>query len=542
MAILKHLASKSADYGRALEYVMFQHDEEGRLLLDENGHRMQRKEYYLDGINCDPFLFDAECRMVNRQYHKNKSPGEIKSHHYILSFDPRDAAEGKLTGERAQALAMEFAKKYFPGHQAIVCTHTDGHNESGNIHTHIIINSVRKLDVSPDYFTERPCDSRAGYKHHLTDQYREHLHHAVMDMCLKEGLHQVDLLGTAREHITDKEYHAKQRGQRKLDQLNQEITEAGLKPARTVFQTQKQFIRDAVEDISRFACSEEEFILALKEKYGITCKDHRGRFSYLHPDRSKFVTGRALGSDYEKEALLAKFESNRTRDIQKQTPSTEPKKTFDTSADYHADPVAILYVRSHLRLVTDLQTCIKAQQSQAYARKVKLSNLKEMAKTVVYIQEHGYDTQDALTATRDEARHRFAAAEKALVQTDAQIRLINEQIHYAGQYLATRQVQGIFLKAANKKQFRAAHLDELEKYNAARKYFKEHRDGSIPSLKELKEERAKLQAQRKQQSTEREYYYAYQKELDTACSNVEAILHHPDRTLEKGKKYAQGIE
>lgn len=320
------------------------------------------------------------------------------------------------------------------------------------------------------------------------------------------------------------------------------ISGSTLKPARTVFQTQKQFIRDAVEDVSRFACSEEEFILTLKEKYGITCKDHRGRFSYLHPDRSKYITGKSLGSNYEKEHLLKKFENNRTRDIQGQEPSTESKSTADTSADYHADPVAILYVRSHLRLVTDLQTCIKAQQSQAYARKVKLSNLKEMAKTVVYIQEHGYDTQDALTATRDEARNRYAAAEKALEQTDAQILLINEQIHYAGQYLSTRQVQGGFLKAANKKQFRAAHLDELEKYNAARKYFKEHRGGSIPSLKELKEERAKLQAQRKQQSAERDYYYTYQKELDTACSNVDAIFQQPNRVLEKGKKYAQGIE
>ena len=59
------------------------------------------------------------------------------------------------------------------------------------------------------------------------------------------------------------------------------------------------------------------------------------------------------------------------------------------------EPIAILFVRSDLRLVTDLQTCVKAQQSAAYANKVKLSNLKEMAKTVAYIQEHGYDTRDS---------------------------------------------------------------------------------------------------------------------------------------------------
>ena len=542
MAILKHLASKNSDYGRALEYVMFQHDEEGRMLLDDHGHRIQRKEYILEGMNCDPYLFDAECRMVNRQYHKNSKPEEIKSHHYILSFDPKDAEEGKLNGEKAQALAMEFAKRYFAGHQAIVCTHTDGHNESGNIHTHIIINSVRKLDVTPDYFTERPCDSRAGYKHHLTDQYRQHLHQAVMDMCEREGLHQVDLLGSAQARVTDKEHYAAQRGQRKLEKLNQEITDAGLKPAHTVFQTQKQYIRDAISAVSRYACSQEEFFIALREKYNITGKEHRERYSYLHPDRNKYITGRALGTDYEKAYLITQFENNRNRGTGVVDTTIDSEISRTPASDYHADPIAILYIRSHLHLVTDLQTCIKAQQNQAYARKVKVSNLKEMAKTVIYIQEHGYDTQDALYATRAEAARRMSAAQKALEHTDDQLRHLNEQIHYAGQFLATRQVQTSFLKSSNKKQFREEHHEELEKYNAARQYFKEHSGGSIPSLKALKEERSRLQETRKEQRTTYDYFAAYYKELDTACLNVESILQQSDHTIETVKKDTPGIE
>ena len=49
------------------------------------------------------------------------------------------------------------------------------------------------------------------------------------------------------------------------------------------------------------AATVEDFKTLLKEKYGIEVKERRGRFSYLHPERSKFITGRALGSDYEKE-------------------------------------------------------------------------------------------------------------------------------------------------------------------------------------------------------------------------------------------------
>lgn len=64
----------------------------------------------------------------------------------------------------------------------------DGHNGSENIHVHIIINSLRKLDVERQTFMERPCDSRVGYKHHLTNDYLKHLQQSVMDMCHRENL------------------------------------------------------------------------------------------------------------------------------------------------------------------------------------------------------------------------------------------------------------------------------------------------------------------------------------------------------------------
>lgn len=171
MAILKHIASKSSNYGAALEYLIFKHDELRKTpILDQNGNRIMRDEFYLDGLNCEPYSFDAACQQLNREYQKNKNKNEIKSHHYIISFDPRDSTENCLTGKRAQELGLEYAKANFPGHQALVCTHMDGHNGSGNIHVHIVINSLRKLDVPPAALygatrrlqgrVQAPCDER----------------------------------------------------------------------------------------------------------------------------------------------------------------------------------------------------------------------------------------------------------------------------------------------------------------------------------------------------------------------------------------------
>ena len=192
MAILKHIASKSSNYGAALEYLIFKHDELRKTpILDQNGNRIMRDEFYLDGLNCEPYSFDAACQQLNREYQKNKNKNEIKSHHYIISFDPRDSTENCLTGKRAQELGLEYAKANFPGHQALVCTHMDGHNGSGNIHVHIVINSLRKLDVPQQPFMERSIDCKAGYKHYVTNEYLKHLQKSLMDLCQREFLHTV---------------------------------------------------------------------------------------------------------------------------------------------------------------------------------------------------------------------------------------------------------------------------------------------------------------------------------------------------------------
>ena len=79
----------------------------------------------MDGLNCDPMSFDKECELTNAHFHKNKKREDIKSHHYIISYDPADVTENGLTGPIAQAISLELAKQMFPGYQALVVTHTD---------------------------------------------------------------------------------------------------------------------------------------------------------------------------------------------------------------------------------------------------------------------------------------------------------------------------------------------------------------------------------------------------------------------------------
>ena len=545
MAVIKHIASKNADYGESERYLIFQHNEyTQKPILDDEGHMILRDEYYLDGLNCDPFTFASECQELNSYYHKNKNFNEIKSHHYIISFDPKDREECGLTGERAQQLGLTFAKKNFPGHQALVCTHTDGHNESGNIHVHIVINSLRKYDVPQEPYMEFDCESKAGYKHHLSTAYLAHLKQDVMDMCQKEGLHQVDLLSPAERKITEKEYWAQRRGQEKLNKLNQKMLEDGITPKETRYQTEKQLLRDAIDDAASTAKSPEEFAQILDKKYHIIFKISRNRYSYLHPDRKKYITGRNLGTRYEEDFLLQTFKENakslsdrKMKTEEPQVPNTVKDLQTALSPDASDIPVPFIFIKSDLRLVIDLQTCIKAQQSEAYAQKVKLSNLKQMAQTVAYIQEHGYNSLEDFHTALDQASDQTSAARKSLKDTEQQLKDVNEQIHFTGQYLAYKNVYADYRKSRNKDKFYEEHRAELSLYDTALRTLKEKSNGNkLPSMKALYAEKDRLIELRDTQREDFSNRLDYERELRTVSANIDMILgksHEQEQQIEK---------
>ena len=522
MAILKHIKSKNANYSNAIDYLIYQQDAKNKKpLRDEYGNTLLRNDLYMDGLNCVPLSFDKDCRMTNKKFHKNQKKEEIKSHHYIISFDPEDVTECGLTGERAQELCMDFVRKNFPGYQAIIVTHTDGDNHSGNIHTHIVINSVRKYAVERQDYMDKPNEEKAGYKHRSTNRFLTHLKKEVMAMCEQEGLHQIDLLSPAPEKITEAEFRAKSRGQEKMDKINKKITAEGLRPSATTFQTQKDFLRKAIEDCSRKARDFEEFQSLLLENYNISVISQRGRYRYLHPDRSQRITEKALGTDYGRDHLEELFSRN-VKGIRAEEKATS---YHSPETNYRRDPLAIFYYRTQLRLVVDLQTNVKAMQSEAYAQKVKITNLQQMANTLIYIQEHGYNTRKDLSAVTSKAQERLTEAYDKKRELTGKMKVLNSQIHYTGQYFASKSIYAEFLKSGNKKNFRNAHVSEITAYEEARDWLKDfYPDGKMLSLKSLKKRKQKLQETIDSQKTVIHNYKNHCKELETVSANVDAIL------------------
>lgn len=501
-------------------------------VLDDMGKKIPREEYYMDAINCVPYSFAKDCEDTNKFYKKNNNHAGVKSHHFIISFDPADVKECNLTGARAQELCFKFAQKNFPGFQALVVTHTDGHNHSGNIHTHIVINSVRKYTVKHEEYMTQPNEHLAGYKHRNTPVFLQHLQKEVMAMCECEGLHQVDLLSPAAKKITQQEYMAQRSGQKKLNELNKQIITEGFKPTTTVYQTQKQFLRDAIDECSSIAKNFEDFQSLLLEKYNISVVESRGRYRYLHPERNKHTTEKVLGLHYRKQYLEQIFGKSE----QVKTSTVSHSDTVKVE-DYHRDPIMILYYNSQLRLVIDLQTNVKAMQNQAYARKVKISNLQQMANTIIYVQENGFNTQEDLKKELALENSKIADTKKILSTLTLELKSINEQIHFIGQYQKHRRTYLEFLKSNNKKNFRKEHYSEITAYEEARKWIEEHfATKKFDSIPVLKDKKTALQERIEKEKNLIQSHKKYYRDLMTADINVTSILDY--NTISKSKSHS----
>ena len=501
MATLKHISSKNSDYTAIEAYLVYQHDAfTGKQLLDEHGKPKLRESYLLDTLECGDFSFATACLLANRKYGKNTQHGDIKSHQYIISFDPRDAADNGLTMEKAQALGLKFCEENFPGHPAIVCTHPDGHNHSGNIHVHIVIGSIRTREVERKPYMQKTRDWREGMKHSSTAQTMRHLRVEVMELCEGAGLYQIDLLNGSKERVSEAEYWARRRGQLKLDRENAGLAAARQQPKQKKFETIKDTLRKQLSSVLYRATSFEDFSDKLMQQYGIAVKESRGQLSYLPAGRTKFIRAKHLGDKFDKAEVLATLTANAAR-----KPKVQSKTT-------------------NLAKLIDIQAKLTEGKGIGYERWAKKFNLKAMSQTLILLQEKDLLNEDDLNQRIAELETKYHDSLAVVKDLEGRMKANKELRYQVAAYTSTKNITQQLKTAKRPVAFEEQHRAELTAYWVAAAYFKANDITKLPSLKKLEVEYAQL-------ASEKAKFYEQYKEakeellkLKTAKQNVASFF------------------
>ena len=538
MATFKHISSKNADYGAAEAYLTFEHDEfTMKPTLDENGRLVPRESYRLATLNCGEEDFAVACLRSNLRYGKNQKREDVKSHHYIISFDPRDGTDNGLTVDKAQSLGEEFCNEHFPGHQAIVCTHPDGHNHSGNIHVHIVINSLRIEAVPLLPYMDRPADTKDGCKHRCTDAAMEYFKSEVMEMCHRENLYQIDLLHGSKNRVTEREYWAQKKGQLALDKENAAREATGQPTKPTKFETDKAKLRRTIRQALSQAGSFDEFSsLLLRE--GVTVKESRGRLSYLTPDRTKPITARKLGDDFDKAAVLALLTQNAHRAAEQTTaipeyPHTQKERLREekTAKTAPAD--------NTLQRMVDREAKRAEGKGVGYDRWASLHNLKQMAATHNFLMENELLDLDKLDAAVESSRKALSEARESLRGIEQSISDKKSLRKVVNDYRRTRPTIDAHKKLSGRKaeNYRQSHEAEFIIYEAALRQLKVLAPGKkLPATSKLNTEIEALISEKNAAYNTYRTAKAEYEQLATAKRNAEQILHG---TPSRQKKHEQ---
>ena len=444
----------------------------------ENPNKTERGQL-ITGWQCSPRIADAEFLLFKKQY--IQKTGRVRGADDVIAYHLRQSfVPGEITPEEANRLGRELAMRFTRGRNAfIVCTHTD----KRHIHNHVIFSAV---NIDRDRkFRNFWGSSRALRR--LNDT-----------ICIENGYSVVE--DPARRGKSYNKWLGDRAAPTRRDQLAAAIDAALAKQP------------------ENFAA-----LLDLLRQAGYEVKNaDRPNPSLRGGGQKRFIRLDSIGPGYSAAELRAVIAGERAH---------TPKQQMKTAPEKH---------RRENQLLIDIQAKLREGKGAGYTHWARHFNLKQMAQTMNYLQEHGLMNFAALSEKAAAASARFSALSAEIKDAEkrmAEIAVMRTQII---NYARTRDTYAAYRKAGYSKKFKAEHEADILLHQAAKKYFDEQGLKKLPSVKSLQTEYAELLAKKKAAYADYREARNEMQELVTAKANVERILGKtPEREARTGPEKEQ---
>ena len=180
--------------------------------------------------------------------------------------------------------------------------------------------------------------------------------------------------------------------------------------------------------------------------------------------------------------------------------------------------------RGRASLLIDIEGKLAEGKGGGYERWAKVFNVKQMAKTLLYLQEHGIKSHAELTARADAASEKLSAAKERIAALDTRIAEVNELRGQIIAYAKTREVFAEYKASRYSRKFYDAHANEIEQHREAKRYFNEHDLSRLPKVKDLSAEFHALVAEKRSAYADYRALRDEHRELLVHRHNVETLL------------------
>ncbi len=441
------------------------------------------------GYACDPRTVDEEFLLSKKEYEyltgRDNGKKNVLAYHIRQSFKP-----GEITPKEAQEAGYELAMRFTKGkHAFIVAVHTD----RKHIHCAIVFNSTR-LD----------CKGKFNNFYNSSFVIRR-----LSDLiCAERGLSIIENPKPSKgqnyaEWLVDKEPSWQEKLRLKIDEVLP-------------------------------SCSTFEDFISVMKAAGYKVNDTRKHITFLAPGQTKPTRLNTLKGDYTEAAIRERLAG--TRIIS--SSGAERRSPVSAGGAY----VSVVSAVRQVNLLIDIQAKIREGKGEGYENWARIFNLKEAAKTLLFLKENGIDSYDDLVKKSSAASGEFASLTKKIKEADGRLAEITELQKHIGTYGKTRDVYAQYRKSKWSEKFYEEHRAEITLHRAAKKYYDEAgygKDKKLPMISSLKQEYAQLPVEKKKAYSGYRTAKSNMIELLTAKSNADKILGIKSTSQDRDAKHSK---
>jgi len=439
------------------------------------------KGEWISSYECDARTADNEFLLSKQQYAsltgRSQGKKDVIAYHVRQSFKPaEDGLPGETNPEEANRIGYELAMRFTKGKYAfIVCTHTD----KAHIHNHIIWNSTA-------------LDCKRKFRNFIGSSFA--LRRCSDLLCAENG----------------------------LSVIENPKPSPGRDYARYMFESKplsyQERLRFAIDTALEKNPTTFEDFLTLMRAVGYEVNDKRKHITFKLPEQKQPTRCDTLRGNYTEAAIRERIARQRISGT-----AFVPVRSTEL-------PVAA----RHPSLLIDIQAKLQEGKGAGYERWAKLHNLKQMAQTLIYLQEKGLDDYSVLKEKTASATARFNELSERLKELEAELSDNAAMQKHIVNYSKTRQTYIDYRKAGYSKKFKELHEADIIIHQTAKNAFDRLGVKKLPTVASLRAEYAPLLEEKKHIYKEYKEVKTEMRELLTAKTNVDRLFNTSGQGQERG--------